>query len=193
MSKKLLYIFLFLVTFFQVQGQEQDSTLKARENADLPEIQTEKWLPKPSKALRLALLLPGAGQIYNRKWWKLPLVYGAYAGVVIAIDYNQGFYRRFRDAFNAEIQNPAQFHEFTEIGLSSTELRAFRDRFDKQLQLSYIGLILVHGLVSMEAFVDAHLQSFDISDDLTLQIKPDLLLDPISQQPVFSIVGTLGF
>lgn len=193
MKKRLLFIFLSILWVFHLQGQEQDSTLAALENDSLPAVEIEKWLPNPGRALRLSLILPGAGQVYNKRWWKLPLVYAAYGGVVYAIDYNQGWLTRFRTAFEAQIQNPPQIHEFSELGLGTTELKAFRDKFDKQLQLSYIGLILVHGLVSMEAFVDAHLQSFDIDDDLTLQIKPDVFIDPLSRQPVFSISGVLGF
>lgn len=175
------------------KAQEQDSTATALNNADLPEVQVEKWFPNPGKALRFGLILPGAGQIYDRKWWKLPLVYAAYGGVVYAIDYNSGWLKRFKTAFDAQVQSPPEEHEFTALGLNSTELKAFRDKFDKQLQLSYIGLIIVHGLVSMEAFVDAHLQSFDISDDLTLQVQPDIFIDPVSQQPIFSIKGVVSF
>lgn len=182
-----------MLALTKIQAQEQDSTVAAMNNAALPEVVAEKWMPNPGKALRLGLVLPGAGQIYDRRWWKLPLVYGAYGGIIYAIDYNQGFLNRFKTAFDAEVQNPSEVHEFTPLGLSSTELKAFRDKFDKQLQLSYIGLLLVHGLVSMEAFVDAHLQSFDISDDLSLQLKPDISIDPFTRQPVFSLVGAIGF
>ncbi len=192
--KKTTWLFLLLfLPFLTVNAQEQDSTLAARNRSNLPELQTEQWMPDPGKALRLGLLLPGAGQIYDRRWWKLPLVYGAYGGIIYAIDYNQGFFRRFRNAFDAQAQNPPQPHEFSELGLGTTELRALRDKFDKQLQLSFIGLILVHGLVSMEAFVDAHLQSFDISDDLTLQIRPEVLTDPVTRQPMPAIGGVVKF
>lgn len=193
MKKITLLIVLSLSLLALAQAQEQDSTAAALNNADLPEVTAEKWMPDPGKALRLGLVLPGAGQIYDRRWWKLPLVYAAYGGVIYAIDYNQGWLKRFKTAFDSQVQNPPEDHEFTPLGLNSTELKAFRDKFDKQLQLSYIGLIIVHGLVSMEAFVDAHLQSFDISDDLTLQVQPDISLDPVSQQPVFSIKGVVSF
>jgi len=193
MEKILLLFFSVLFCSPCLMAQEQDSTLAGRTAEDLPEVKTEKWLPDPGKALRLGLIIPGAGQIYDRKWWKLPLVYGAYAGVIYAIDYNQGWLNRFKTAFDAQVQNPPEDHEFTQLGLSSTELKAFRDKFDKQLQLSYIGLVLVHGLASLEAFVDAHLQSFDIDDDLTLRVSPDVYVDPVSRQPVFSISGKLGF
>jgi hypothetical protein len=193
MKKITLLIFLCISLFKLGHAQEQDSTAAALNNTNLPEVRAEKWMPNPGKALRLGLVLPGAGQIYDRRWWKLPLVYAAYGGVIYAIDYNQGWLNRFKTAFDAQVQNPPEDHEFTPLGLNSTELKAFRDKFDKQLQLSYIGLILVHGLVSMEAFVDAHLQSFDISDDLSMQVQPDIFLDPVSQQPVFSIKSVVSF
>ncbi len=192
-SSKWLFLVFLLFQLTTAKAQEQDSTVAARSEVNLPEVQTEKWMPNPGKALRLGLVLPGAGQIYDRRWWKLPLVYGAYGGIIYAIDYNQGFFRRFRTAFDAQAKNPPEPHEFTELGLGTTELRALRDKFDKQLQLSYIGLILIHGLVSMEAFVDAHLQSFDISDDLSLQIRPEVKLDPLTGQPMLAIGGVVEF
>jgi hypothetical protein len=193
MKKFTLLIILCFGLLEFTQAQKQDSTASALNNANLPEVVAQKWIPNPGKALRLGLVLPGAGQIYDRRWWKLPLVYAAYGGIIYAIDYNQGWLNRFKTAFDAQVQNPPEDHEFTPLGLNSTELKAFRDKFDKQLQLSYIGLIIAHGLVSMEAFVDAHLQSFDISDDLTLQVQPEISIDPFTRQPVFSVVGTIDF
>ena len=108
--------------------------------------------PNPNKAAILSFALPGAGQAYNKRWWKLPLVYGAFAGMFYAIDFNQGLYRRFRDA-----------------------LRGLRDQYDRNTQLSYIGTVLLYGIVAVEAFVDAHLLQFDIDEDLSMQIAPQVV------------------
>lgn len=125
----------------------------------------------PKKAAILSLALPGAGQAYNKRWWKLPLVYGAIGGMVYAIDFNQGLYRRFRDALKLELAD--QPHEFTGTGIGSANaLRSLRDEYDRNTQLSYIGTVVLYGVIAVEAFVDAHLLDFDIDDDLSLHLQP---------------------
>lgn len=188
MIKQLFLTCLLTIAFFNlVIAQQQDSTLSAKSN-QIDIKQPSVFTPEPNKALLLGLLIPGGGQIYNRRWWKLPIVYAAYGGLIYAIDYNNGFFRRFSDAFQAEVNS--EVHEFTGSGLSANALRSLRNKFDKQLQLSYIGLVLVHGLIGAEAFVDAHLRSFDIDDDLSILVKPDLQLDPLTQRayPAVSLV-----
>ncbi|MEL7122322.1 MAG: DUF5683 domain-containing protein, partial [Bacteroidota bacterium] len=146
----------------------------------------ETKVPKqynPGKALRLGLVIPGGGQIHNQRWWKLPLVYGAYTGLYLTIDFNQGLYVRFRDALEAKLND--ELHEFSGTSFDDvTTLRSLRDRYDKNTQLSYIGAVVAHGLIALEAFIDAHLRDFDISDDLSLKLKPSIQLDPVSLQPV---------
>jgi len=127
----------------------------------------------PKKAAILSFALPGAGQAYNKRWWKLPLVYGAIGGMVYAIDFNQGLYRRFRDALKLQLAD--QPHEFTGTGIDSANaLRSLRDEYDRNTQLSYIGSVLLYGVIAVEAFVDAHLIDFNIDDDLSLRVQPSI-------------------
>lgn len=128
--------------------------------------------PSPKKAALLSLALPGAGQVYNKRWWKVPFVYGAMVGMGITIDYNQDRYRRLRDALELKRDNLP--HEFSGTSLDNTRaLRSLRDEFDKNTQLAYVGLVIVYGLQAMEAFVDAHLKGFDVNDDLGgIRLKP---------------------
>jgi hypothetical protein len=126
--------------------------------------------PNPNKALYAALAFPGGGQLYNKRWWKVPLAYGGYAAFLIAIDRNTKRYRLYRDAYIAELRG--EQHPFSGTGLDAGDLRRIRDGYDKNKQLSYIGLFATHLVVTAEAFVDAHLRSFDVSDDLSLQLAP---------------------
>jgi len=130
--------------------------------------------PNPNKAAILSFALPGAGQAYNKRWWKLPLVYGAFAGMFYAIDFNQGLYRRFRDALQSNLSG--EEHEFSGTVIDSpTALRSLRDQYDRNTQLSYIGTVLLYGVVAVEAFVDCHLLQFDIDEDLSMQIAPQVI------------------
>lgn len=127
--------------------------------------------PNPKKAVLLSLMLPGTGQLYNKSYWKMPLVYGALGGMILVVDFNQTRYRRFRDALNLKRQDME--HEFTNTQLDDANtLRNLRDTYDKRTQTSYIFTVIVYGLQAMEAFVDAHLKGFDVDDDLSIRIKP---------------------
>lgn len=141
----------------------------------------EKW-PVPRKAL-LWSIAPGGGQIYNRRWWKLPLVYGAFAGIAYSIDYNQGRYRRLKTAYSRKLDGLD--HEWTGTVLDNTRtLRILRDKYDKNTQLSYVGIVLVYALQGIEAFTDAHLRNFDISDDLSMRIQPSPASHQLSGAPI---------
>lgn len=128
--------------------------------------------PNPKTSLRLSLLLPGSGQIYNGRWWKAPVAYGAIGTMVYITYYNQDRYQRLKTALELQLQNKP--HEFSKQINSANALRNLRNQYDKQTQLSYIGTAAVYVVVAVEAFVDAHLQNFDISDDLSGRLKPSL-------------------
>jgi uncharacterized protein DUF5683 len=128
--------------------------------------------PNPNKALYAALVIPGGGQIYNKRWWKVPLAAAGYVAMIAAIGSNTKNYKRLSNAYIAELNGLP--HEFDNTRLDAGDLKRIRDGYDKNKQLSYIGLFGVHLLVTAEAFVDSHLRSFDVSDDLSFKIKPAL-------------------
>lgn len=142
--------------------------------------------PNPKKAAILSGIIPGAGQAYNKRWWKVPLVYGAMGGMVYLIDFNQSRYRRLRSALVKE--RAGEEHEFTGTSIGNERsLLSLRNRFDKNTQLSYIGFVFVYMLQSIEAFVDGHLKEFDIEEDLTFKVRPKLDFSPIANQPVIGL------
>ena len=128
--------------------------------------------PNPKKALFLSLAIPGAGQIYNKRWWKLPFVYGGYTLLIIAIDYNTSGYRLYRDAYIAELAGEP--HPLSNTNLDRNDLLTIRNGYDKNRQLSYIGLFALHVVQAAEAFVDCHLKTFDVSDDLSMRVRPTM-------------------
>ncbi len=144
-----------------------------------------RFIPKPNRTLMWSLL-PAGGQIYNRRWWKVPLVYGAFVGLGFAIDYNQNLYRDLRDAYLLALND--EQHQFSGTTIDSPNaLRNLRDSFDKNTQTAYVGLVLLYALQSMEAYVDAHLRSFDVDDDLSFKIKPSVDVNGLTGQPVMGI------
>lgn len=147
--------------------------------------QKPRFIPKPKRALMWSLL-PGGGQAYNRRWWKLPLVYGAFIGLGYAIDYNQNLYRDLRVAYLAALNN--EDHKFTGTSIDSPNaLRNLRDSYDKNTQTAYVGVLILYSLQAMEAYVDAHLRSFDVNDDLSFKLKPAMDVNGMTGQPVMGL------
>jgi hypothetical protein len=140
----------------------------------------KKDYPNPRKAVLLSFLLPGAGQAYNRRWWKIPLVYGALAGVGYLEYNNIQVYRKYRDNYRWLVdEDPAT--EVTDpvlIRQDRTTMKANRDIARKNLEQSSLILGLAYILSVTDAFVDAHLRSFDVSDDLSLKICPNMSSTP---------------
>lgn len=160
-------------------AQPQTDTAKiATEGAtsdSLQQLKRKNWFtrdyPSPKKAAILSMAIPGGGQIYNKRWWKLPLVYGAVVGMGLTIDYNQSNYRRLRDAL--ELKRDTMEHEFSGTSIDNERaLRSLRDEFDKNTQMAYVGMFIVYTLQALEAFVDAHLKSFNVDDDIGMELKP---------------------
>lgn len=129
-----------------------------------------KDYPNPRKAMFMSLILPGAGQAYNRAWWKLPLVYGGLGGMIWLENNNLQAYRELKSAYFNKVNDLPVESPYDR--LDATSIRFRRDAARKNLELSSVLLGLSYLLVTAEAFVDAHLNQFDVSDDLSLEFKP---------------------
>ena len=168
MMGKVFLGFVFFLGSLNLFSQEvpSDSTIK---KVVKDTIIFHKRTPSPKKALILSLVLPGAGQIYNRDWWKLPIIYGALGGLYYAVDFNYTEYKRYKIAREKVIiGEPNEFP-----GASEASLKAVRDYYRKSFELSCVGLGLVYVLQAIEAFVDAHLSTFDVDEDLSFKSYMD--------------------
>ncbi|RNI22414.1 hypothetical protein EFB08_20100 [Rufibacter latericius] len=137
---------------------------------------------RPAKAAFYSAVLPGLGQAYNKSYWKIPLVYAA-GGVIGYFIYDnnrkyQGFVKALAIRFDGDANTVDQYAESNVYGVGrpndqgSINLRRSRDFFRKYRDLDIILGVVAWGLNVMEAHVDAHLKAFDVSDDLSLQLKP---------------------
>jgi hypothetical protein len=134
--------------------------------------------PNPKKALLFSLVLPGAGQAYNKGWWKIPIVYGALGGMAYLVDLNATEYLSYKRAYRRQVRGLP--HDFTGTRIASAStLQELRNRSNQNMQRAYFGLFAVYGLAAMEAFVDAHLDSFEVSDDLSFHLQPSLEPTPL--------------
>jgi hypothetical protein len=126
----------------------------------------------PEKAGFYSAMLPGAGQLYNRKYWKIPIVFGALGASVYFIKYNTDSTQLYSDTYVLKKNSepiPDRFALY-----ETQDLLDFRNFYKNQLNISYIACGVVYILNILDAVVDAHLYDFDISDDLSLSMWPEL-------------------
>lgn len=131
------------------------------------------------RATTLALICPGAGQIYNRSYWRVPIVLGGFATTIYCIDWNNRGYERFKKAYrlradfdaNPELYPDGSLDEFNGR-YSGTFLKNMRDSYRRNRDLCIILTAGMYILQAIDAHVDAHLRDFDISDDLSMNVMP---------------------
>jgi hypothetical protein len=153
-----------------------NSTLWAQVSIEadtLPKPMEQVHVHSVRKATLMSTALPGLGQAYNRKYWKIPVVYAGLATCGYFIRDNARNHRFYRDNLIAELDNnPATINT---TGATAIQLRPVVDQYRRWLDLSVISLAVVYALNIIDAHVDAHLFDFDVSDDLTFQIHPTAL------------------
>ena len=162
------------------------------------------WRPNPKRAMWLAIVLPGAGQIYNRKYWKLPIFYGGFVGCLYALSWDGQMYHDYSQAYVDLMDNDPNtqsYNDFLHLGTTINEsnkahyqeiFRKRKDRYRKWRDLSVFALIGVYALSVIDAYVDASLSEFDISDDLSLRVAPTIINDQSSRNPVKSSAIGVG-
>lgn len=147
------------------------------------------FVPKPTKALWLSLVLPGAGQIYNRKYWKLPIIYGGFLGCAYALTWNQMMYRDYSQAYLDIMDDDPNTKSYLDMLPPRYDITGREDQFKKIFKrkkdfyrryrdLSAFCFIGVYLLSVVDAYVDAQLSEFDISPDLSMKVEPAVIGTP---------------
>jgi hypothetical protein len=157
------------------------------------QLMPEKFSPNPSKAVLYSAIFPGLGQIYNRKYWKLPLVYGGFLGCVYAINWNVNQYNGYQKAYIDFIgEDPITNNSWYDYRYGvyrredyenwtpdmkrnfASTLKSARDYHRRNRDLSYIATVGVYAIWIIDAYVDAQLFNFDVSPDLSMRVEPVL-------------------
>lgn len=152
------------------------------------------------KATTLSTICPGAGQIYNKSYWRVPIVIGGMASTIYTVDWNNRGYKRFKTAYALRVdydKNPDKYpdgaaDEFRGA-YSATFLKNLKDSYRRNRDLCILLTAGVYMLQIIDAHVDAHLQDYDISDDLTMNLEPYFDYSPIDSQPLFGVGLSLKF
>ena len=200
--------FLLLGTFLYSQKKDKESDSIRRDFKEKGIVVDGKITKKevnplaPSKAAFYSAILPGLGQIYNKRYWKVPIVYGAIGTGIYAYVYNDDLYDRFRSAFKRRRAGftDDEFYDVNGNGivpgspdLSDEALQDAQERYQRDRDLALLITIGLYAFNIIDANVDAHLRQFNVDDDLSLDINPYLEYHPITSDPNYGIAFTIKF
>ncbi len=189
-SRHIIFFCLLLLPFASLYSKSEQVQFAADSIAILEmdtatiEVQSA-WTPDPLRAVWMGAIIPGYGQIYNRKYWKLPIVYGGFMGCAYAISWNSVMYSDYNRAYYDMIDTDPLTDSYLDIlpegytvenlgGMQAYEqiLKTKRNSFRRYRDMSVLITIAFYALTLVDAYVDAQLYDFDITPDLSLQIQP---------------------
>lgn len=148
------------------------------------------WVPDSGRATWLAIVFPGGGQIYNRKYWKLPIVYGGFVGCAYALTWNNKMYTDYAQAYLDIMDKDPSTNSYYDIfgkGIGTIDeskdttygprLKRNKDYFRRFRDISIFAFIGVYLISIIDAYVDAELSNFDIGPDLSMRLEPTVIND----------------
>lgn len=217
-SNLFLYTFLLFFTNFCF-SQEEKETIPTKETDNIQTtlaeqgviIQDSVLIGKsknefnplaPSKAAFFSALLPGMGQVYNKRYWKVPIVFGALGGSIYMYTWNNDNYKSFRTAFKRRQAGftDDQYYDINKdnaVGddpdLDLDDLEYQQERFQSDRDLWLVAAIGMYVLNIVDANVDAHLSQFNIDDDLSIDFEPYFDLNQVTNSPNYGMALTIKF
>lgn len=154
----------------------------------------EDILNRPKKATNFSTILPGLGQIYNKRYWKLPIIYGTLGTIGYFISYNNKKYQQYRNAYLLKKSFPEDFLEDKlAIEISEENLLRGVDYYRRNRDLLMILLVGFYGLQILDAHVDAHLMDFEINEDISLGVGPGVETQSLVSTQQYGLKLTLKF
>jgi len=175
--KPITILTLTLTLLISISNKSAAQVVSTNSNQKIDTLETKKN-HSVTRATIYSLILPGAGQVYNKKYWKVPIIYaGMGASIFLALANNNDF-KRFRDAYRTRVDGGTD--EFAEVLLDNT-LRSRITSNQRNRDFAFIVAGIFYALNIIDAAVDAHLFSFPKNDDLTFRIQPNLQITDNSQ------------
>lgn len=188
-------------------ADEEDAPLTVVEDSGSPYLLEGKKVfnPDPTRAVWLSALFPGLGQIYNRRYWKLPIIVAGYMGLAYGTSWNarmfQDYQRAYADIMDDDPDTKSYLDFFPptvdESSLDKTwltqVLKSRKDYYRRNRDLCIICCVGLYLLAMLDAYVDASLTHFDVSDDLSLDVAPSILITPGSSRPTPALQWAFTF
>jgi hypothetical protein len=189
----IFYVILFLLSTHFSIGQSIEKKITDSMPKKKAIDTTNKNAFDPHKATIRSAIIPGWGQVYNKKYWKVPLVWGALGTTAAIYFYNVETYRALKQTYiymTDSIPDASQPIDPRFSNISPNGVRSLRNSFRQNVDYSVVFFILFWGLNVVDATVDAHLKSFDVNDNLSLDIKPGF--SPMANTTGISLVLNIG-
>ena len=192
------YFLLVLLLPLSLHATDVKDTVQVK-----PLVKPYKIIPR--QATLKSLMIPGWGQIYNRQYWKLPLVAGAFVTLGMIANWNNVRYNKYRDFYyqvSPRAEDPSfkppttvavPYEDGTIRDLDINQLKRLTDGYRRNRDYTYIGMVLAWTFNVVDANVSAHLKTFDVSDDISLKVKPTVDYLPFSQSLVSGVTLSFNF
>lgn len=161
--------------------------------------------PDPKRAVWMSALFPGLGQVYNRRYWKLPIIVGGYLGLAYATSWNNTMLTDYTNAYRDIMDNDPSTKSYMDFFPPTVKeedldktwltrvLQSRKNYFRRNRDLCIICMIGVYLLAMVDAYVDASLSHFDISPDLSMDVAPSIIPDSRGQRPAFGMTWAINF
>jgi len=187
--QKKIYILILIIFSTLKSFSQEDLIIKAQDSTFISPVEFD--MLSPARAAFYSAILPGLGQAYNKKYWKIPIIYGALGGGIYYYDFNNTRYNRARTAYKLSLDGKP--HEFDGVDgnilLSKTALVRAQKSYKKDRDLSILVTVGLYVLQVLEASTNAHLLQHNVDDNLTL--SPKIIKDVTSNRSV--MVASLNF
>lgn len=179
--------------------------IKPPSEYDVWETTTTQFNPDPNRAVWMSALFPGLGQIYNRRYWKLPIIVGGYMGLAYATTWNNTMLTDYTNAYRDIMDNDPSTNSYMDFFPPTVQesdldktwltnvLQSRKNYFRRNRDLCIICMVGVYLLAMVDAYVDASLSHFDISPELSMDVVPSLIQDSRGQKPALGLTWALNF
>ncbi|MDB5256901.1 MAG: hypothetical protein JWM14_1596 [Chitinophagaceae bacterium] len=169
----LILCFFFLAVSTRSYGQSTDSTSTQEEGTPKKKVKNPQNVAA-NKAALMSAVVPGLGQFHNKRYWKPPIIYVGAGIITYFIIDNNKQYQLYKNGYNQRISDPNATIDPSISGYSTENLRILRDDAHRYRDMSVVFGIALYAINIIDAYVDRHLMEFDVSDDLSLHVKPFL-------------------
>lgn len=192
-------------SIFAAEADSVLAPIKPPSKYDTWEEREDIFSPDPTRAVWMSALFPGLGQVYNRRYWKLPIVVGAYMGLGYATSWNNNMLSEYTKAYRDIMDNDPGTNSYMNFFPPTTNesdldktwltnlLQSRKNYFRRNRDLCIIGMVGVYLVAMVDAYVDASLTHFDITPDLSMDLTPQLMIDSRGQKPGIGLAWAFNF
>lgn len=167
-----VFIIIVFVFFASEYNAQSDTIVLGKDTTTQTKVQKKAIYSSARKASIMSAILPGLGQAYNKKYWKIPIVYAGLGGFGYMFLSNNTKYNDYRKGLIASVNNGDSSQSVYGVNYSQSQLQSQKLYYRKYRDFAVIGFSIVYIINIIDANVDAHLRTFDVSDDLSLRVDP---------------------